>query len=128
MDSPQTIVPVLRSFDQRKVEEFYFGFLGFAQDWQHRFEPTLPLYQQVSRDWGGLRYVLHLSEHHGDACPGACVRLACQDLAVFHRQLLDRQYSYARPGLETMPWGMREMRVHDPFGNKLVFFEDLDTV
>ncbi|GAB2459326.1 glyoxalase superfamily protein [Comamonas humi] len=122
-----TVIPVLRSFDQAKAEEFYFGFLGFVQDWQHRFEPALPLYQQISLDWQGQRLVLHLSEHHGDACPGACVRLACADLPAFHQRLLDQQYGYARPGLETMPWGMREVRVQDPFGNRLVFFEETES-
>lgn len=121
---PPLIIPVLRSFDQAKAEQFYFGFLGFAQDWQHRFEPALPLYQQISREWQGQRYMLHLSEHHGDACPGTLVRLAWPQLERFHQQLLDQRYGFARPGLEIMPWGAREVRVHDPFGNRLVFFED----
>ena len=43
------------------------GLLGFRVDWEHRFRRAAPLYMQVSRD--GL--VLHLSEHHGDACPGS---------------------------------------------------------
>ena len=49
-----------------KAREFYIEFLGFAVDWEHRFEGVAPVYMQVSR--GNL--VLHLSEHHGDACPG----------------------------------------------------------
>lgn len=32
----------------------------------------------------------------------------------------------ARPGLEDMPWGSREMSVKDPFGNRLTFTMDLD--
>ena len=60
-------VPVLRIFDVVKAKEFYVGFLGFQIDWEHRFEPDLPVYMQVSR--GDL--VLHLSEHHGDGCPGS---------------------------------------------------------
>ncbi|ARU05848.1 glyoxalase/bleomycin resistance/extradiol dioxygenase family protein [Comamonas serinivorans] len=121
-------IPVFRSFDQAKVEEFYLGFLGFAQDWTHRFDANAPLYQQLSLQHPThpeLRCVLHLSEHHGDACPGAAVRIAWADLATFQQQLLDQQYRYARPGLETTPWGMREVRLADPFGNRLVFAEDL---
>ncbi len=53
---------MLRSFDEAKAREFYVGFLGFTIDWEHRFEPDLPLYMQVSRD--GI--VFHISEHHGD--------------------------------------------------------------
>ena len=60
-------VPIFRIFSEEKAKEFYLGFLGFRLDWEHRFEPGMPLYMQVSRD--GL--VLHLSEHHGDGSPGA---------------------------------------------------------
>lgn len=67
--------PILRIFDEAKAREFYVGFLGFAVDWAHRFEPGLPLYLQVSRD--GL--ILHLSEHHGDCCPGAALRVEVED-------------------------------------------------
>ena len=52
---------VLRIFDEAKAKEFYVDFLGFKVDWEHRFEPSLPLYMQVSK--GGC--VLHLSGHHG---------------------------------------------------------------
>jgi len=30
--------PVLRIFDVEKAKDFYFGFLGFSVDWEHRFE------------------------------------------------------------------------------------------
>ena len=62
-------IPTLRVFDEAKTREFYVQFLGCAIDWEHRFEPGLPLYMQVSR--GGL--ILHLSEHHGDGSAGAHV-------------------------------------------------------
>jgi len=65
------IVPVLRMLDVGKAREFYIDFLGFVVDWEHRFEPTLPLYMQTSRS----DCVLHLSEHHGDGCPGTRVRI-----------------------------------------------------
>ncbi|MET0542634.1 MAG: glyoxalase superfamily protein, partial [Variovorax sp.] len=42
-------VPILRIFDEAKAREFYVGFLGYKVDWEHRFEPGLPLYSQVSR-------------------------------------------------------------------------------
>ena len=125
------VIPVLRSFDQAKAAEFYLDFLGFAQDWTHRFEPALPLYQQISlrNTWAGAAEgavcVLHLSEHHGDASPGAYIRIAWPGLAAYQQHLLAKQYGNARPGIETMPWGMQEMRIADPFGNRLVFFEEL---
>lgn len=113
--------PVLRIFDEAKAREFYVDFLGFEVDWQHRFADDLPLYQQVSRD----ELVLHLTEHYGDACPGAQVRIAVQDIEALHAELSARHYKFARPGLETQPWGSREIRVSDPFGNRLVFAEPI---
>jgi uncharacterized glyoxalase superfamily protein PhnB len=112
-----TIIPVLRIFDCAKADEFYQGFLGFAVDWEHRFDANAPLYRQISR--GGL--VLQLSEHHGDACPGARIRVLMQGVEAFHRELTAKAYRYMRPGLETMPWGTLELDVTDPFGNHLCF-------
>lgn len=120
------VVPVLRSFDSKRATEFYQGFLGFAQDWTHRFGDDFPLYQQLSlRSPAGQACVLHLSEHHGDACPGSTVRIAWSQLQDFQESLLAKNYRHAKPGLESKPWGMLEMRIADPFGNHLVFFEDL---
>ena len=109
--------PILRSFDEAKAKEFYVGFLGFKVDWEHRFEPGLPLYMQVSR--GGC--VLHISEHHGDCSPGAAMRIEVDELDAFHQELMQKQYKHARPGIEDTPWGSRDMSVRDPFGNRLTF-------
>ena len=109
--------PILRIFDEAKAKEFYVAFLGFHVDWEHRFEPGLPLYMQVSKD----ACVLHLSEHHGDCCPGAAMRIEVSDLDAFQAELRSKDYKYARPGIEAMPWGTRDMSVTDPFGNRLTF-------
>lgn len=111
-------IPILRTFDETKMRAFYIDFLGFKEDWTHRFEPGLPLYVQLSLG----SCVLHLSEHHGDCCPGSALRISVQGLDTYQAGLLAKQYGYARPGIETMPWG-RDMRVADPFGNHLVFTE-----
>ena len=111
------VVPILRIFDERKAREFYVDFLGFTVDWEHRFEDDLPLYMQVSLD----ECVLHLSAHHGDCCPGAAIRIDTDGLESYRRMLLDKRYRYARPGIETTPWGSREMSILDPFGNRLTF-------
>ena len=113
------ITPILRSFDEAKAREFYLDFLGFTLDWEHRFEPGFPLYMQVSR--GGC--ALQLSEHHGDGSPGASIRIETDELDAFHAQLTAAKYKYARPGIEQMPWDSREMRLADPFGNRLTFFQ-----
>lgn len=112
-------VPVLRSFDQSKALEFYRDWLGFAVDWEHRFESGLPLYMQVSRD--GL--MLHISEHHGDATPGSQVRVEMTGLRDFHAELTAKAYKNNRPGLESPPWGGLEMTVTDPCGNRITFWE-----
>ena len=39
-----------------------------------------------------------------------------------HRELHERDYPYARPGIETEPWGL-EVAVLDPFANRLVFHQ-----
>src|SRR5512137_2370253 len=104
-------------FDEAKTREFYVDFLGFRVDWEHRFEPDLPLYMQVSRD----RCVLHLSGHHGDCCPGAAVRIEAADLDGYHAELMAKRYKHARPGIEAMPWGTRDMSIADPSGNRLTF-------
>ena len=109
-------IPILRSFDEAKAKEFYIGFLGFTVDSEHRFEPGLPLYMQVSRDG----CVLHLSEHHGDASPGAAIRIETSELDAFQAELIAKQYGFARPGIDEQPWG-RDMSVKGPFGNGLIF-------
>lgn len=110
-------IPILRIFDEAKAREFYVDFLGFEIDWEHRFEPGTPLYMQVSRD----ECVLHLSEHHGDGTPGSAIRIDTSDIDAFHAELASKRYKYARPGINEMPWGTREVSVADPFGNKLTF-------
>jgi hypothetical protein len=111
-------IPILRIFSVEKMREFYLGFLGFTLDWEHRFGENFPLYAQVSR--AGL--VLHLSEHHGDATPGAGVFLPVEGIAALHAELSAREYAYAKPGLDTVDWGV-QMQVRDPFGNTLRFCE-----
>lgn len=111
-------VPIIRVFDEARAREFYLDFLGCKVDWEHRFEPDAPLYMQVSR--GAL--LLHLSEHSGDATPGANAVVFTRDVAALHKQLLARNYRYNRPGLRKQDWGL-EVEVIDPFGNRLRFIE-----
>ena len=112
------VIPVLRIFDVDKAREFYTDFLGFGDDWEHTFDDHAPVYLQASR--GGA--VLHLSEHHGDASPGATARVIVDDVHGLHAELHQRDYRYAKPGLEQLPWG-REVTVLDPFANRIVFHQ-----
>lgn len=110
--------PIFRIFDEAKAREFYLDFLGFVVDWEHRFEPGMPLYMQVRRD----DMLLHLTEHHGDATPGASLRVNVGDVDTYHKEITAREYGYARPGVKNQPWNSRDMTITDPFGNKLTFF------
>ena len=116
-------IPVLRIFDVAKAREFYGEFLGFTIDWEHTFEDHAPVYFQASRE--GV--LLHLSEHHGDASPAATVRILVPDVMALHRELHAREYAYARPGVETQPWGL-EVAVLDPFANRIVFHQLVEEV
>ena len=73
------------------------------------------------------RCVLHLSEHHGDCCPGAAVRIETDELEAFQEELAVKRYRNARPGIQKMSWGSRDMSVADPFGNRLTFTSAVST-
>lgn len=112
-------VPILRMFSVDKTREFYLDFLGFKIDWEHRFDKDAPLYMQISR--GGT--VLHLSEHFGDGVPGSALYVYMKGIEEFHRELTAKNYRHAKPGILDQEWGMREIMIGDPSGNKLRFGE-----
>ena len=113
-------IPILRIFDEAKAREFYVDYLGFTVDWEHRFEPELPLYLQISRS--GL--ILHLSEHHGDGTPGSVIFCEVTGIKAFHAELEAKRYRYYRPGLDHEADAL-EFSVEDGFGNGLRFCEPL---
>jgi catechol 2,3-dioxygenase-like lactoylglutathione lyase family enzyme len=113
--------PILRIFDEPKAREFYIDWLGFKVDWEHRFEPDMPIYMQVSRG----DCTLHLSEHHGDGTPGTYVRVRVDELETYLDELKGRPYKYFRPSFEDREWNAREMVVYDGFGNRIIFYRPL---
>src|ERR1700759_193675 len=115
----QQTIPILRIFSVEKAREFYVDFLGFTVDWGHQFENVAPTYMQVSR--AGL--ILHLSEHHGDCCPGSTVFVWMTDIEEFHREITSKGYKYLNPGIETAFYGAKLVEVIDPFGNRIRFNE-----
>jgi len=112
--------PVLRSFDEAKAKEFYIDFLGFQVDFEYRFGENFPLYMGISKD----DCQLHITEHYGAANPGGAVRIAIEGIREYQQALLDKQYKFARPGLDQKPWGVIEMTITDPFGNRITFAEE----
>ena len=101
----EEVIPVLRVRDAAAAVRWYAR-LGFAQQWEHRFEPGFPVYTEVAR--GRVR--LHLSEHEGDARPDTLVYLRVADLDAVAAEF----------GVvpEEQPWG-RELALRDPDGNRL---------
>lgn len=118
-------VPILRIFDEARAREFYVDYLGFTVDWEHRFEPTAPLYLQISRH----SLVLHLSEHHGDGTPGQVVYVAATGIRDLHAELQNKHYPQLNPGLDASPGneGGLSLTLLDPFGNTLRIDESADS-
>jgi len=115
-----TTIPIMRIFDVVKAKDFYVGFLGFTIDWEHRFDSLAPVYLQISK--GDL--VLHLSEHHGDCCPGSTVFVWMKGIEDFHATITSRGYGYMRPGIERTFYNSVCVEVTDPFGNRIRFNEE----
>lgn len=113
-------IPILRIADARKARDFYVNFLGFRVDWERQFDPTSPVYMQVSR--GGC--VLHLSAREGDGCAGATVMLKATGLQGYELELRSHANNgVRRPELGYTGQGTIGMEIVDPFGNRLRFDE-----
>ncbi|MEU0517442.1 glyoxalase superfamily protein [Streptosporangium sp. NPDC006007] len=101
----EEVIPILRVEDAALAVGWYER-LGFTMQWEHRFEPRLPAFVEVTR--GRVR--IFLSEHKGDAGPGTLVYLRVRDVDAVSAEFGVRA--------EEMPWG-REIELRDPDGNRL---------
>lgn len=110
-------IPILRIVDLDKALAFWVGFLGFSVEWTHRTGDAGPHYLSITR--GDCR--IHLSEHHGDGCPGAVVFVPVADIEALHAELVAKDYPFMRPGLEDSGHDSRTVQVIDPFGNRIRF-------
>ncbi|MEU4384205.1 glyoxalase superfamily protein [Promicromonospora sp. NPDC023805] len=108
-------VPVLRVQDEARAREFYVDYLGFGVEWEHRFEPGMPLYLRIRRG----QAVLDLSEHHGDGTPGTVVWVPVASADVLHAELSRRPHARLRPGIDRDAPGGPTIELVDPFGNVL---------
>ncbi|MGC0423026.1 glyoxalase superfamily protein [Embleya sp. AB8] len=98
-------IPILRVVDAAESVHWYAR-LGFAKQWEHRFEPNLPAFVEVARG----EVSLFLSEHTGDATPDTLIYLRLTDIAPVARE-------FGVP-IEQAPWG-QELELTDPDGNRL---------
>ncbi|WP_415971980.1 glyoxalase superfamily protein [Rhodococcus sp. 077-4] len=110
-------IPILRIFDDSEARAFYIGYLGFTVEWEHRFEPHLPLYVRISR----AQCTLDLSQHYGDGTPGTSVWIPIADVTSFNAELLQKNNPHSRPGIDHDAPGGPTMTVTDPFSNNLRF-------
>ncbi|WP_299045357.1 glyoxalase superfamily protein [uncultured Tateyamaria sp.] len=114
-------IPIFRCFDERLARDFYLGFLGFVETFAFRQDRDGPLCLGVQL--GKCR--LHLSEFFGDASPGGSIRIEMDDVHGFCAAVLAKDDPHARPEVQRQPWGMDDMTMSDPFGNRLIFCTDI---
>jgi len=101
----EQIIPIFRVADAEAAFSWYTR-LGFERDFEHRFEPGLPLYLGIRR--GDVR--IHLSEHVGDAKPGSLAYVWVEDV--------DAVAAEFGVTVHSEPWA-REIQLRDPDGNRL---------
>lgn len=101
----EEVIPILRVADVARAAAGYRQ-LGFEQEWEHRFEPHLPVFVSVAR--GRMR--LFLSEHTRDARPDTLLYLRIDDVDQVAEQ-------FGLP-LEDTRWA-REVELRDPDDNRL---------
>ena len=100
--------------NEARSRAFYVDRLGFRVDWTHRFGPELPALLQVSR--GGMTF--YLSEHVMDCAVGGLIHLFVESVDDWHAELHRNGVVIELPPTD-QPWGLREMHLLDPDGNRL---------
>ena len=112
----QSVIPQLRMTNAERTQAFYLEQLGFNVDWQHQFEPGLPLFLQISR----AGQTIFLTGHAGDCQPGGAVYFWVPDADACYTAFTSKGVQPTK-AIEDMPWGVREFLLTDPDGNHLRF-------
>ncbi len=107
-------VPTLQSNDAIKSYEFYHSVLGFEKNWEHRFEPELPLFISMSN---GVNTVF-ITEHKNESAFGMELYFYVKkvDSLVVHAKSQGVAFDVE---LHETPYGTKEFTIKDPDGNKL---------
>jgi hypothetical protein len=58
--------------------------------------------------------LLHLTEHHGDCCPGSTAFVWMTGINEFHREITSMGYKFHRPGIETTFYDSKSVEVIHP--------------
>lgn len=112
----QRVTPQFRMLDWRISRPFYEHDLGFQVQWEHTFEPGLPVFTEVSLDGVSL----FLTEHVGDCEVGGAAYFVVDDVDALYADFQARGARVAEAP-QYSPWNTREMLVIDPDGNRLRF-------
>ncbi len=115
-------VPTLRVEDAMRSVAFYGEQLGFKEDWRHQHAPALPWFVSLSRD--GLSVFL---TEHPECAAGALVYFYVADVDDLFRAFGARGAVTEQAPVDR-PWGMREMQIRDPDGNRLRFGQHVEGV
>jgi len=102
----EQLVPIFRIADA-DIAVAWYRRLGFESTGTHQFEPDLPRYVFLERGDSHL----HLSEHAGDAPHRSVAYLYVDDV--------DAIAAAFGVSADDQPWGMREVGLTDPDGNRL---------
>ena len=100
------VVPFLRVADAEASAEWYAR-LGFSIEWRTRAQPHVPLFVAIAKDDARI----FLSEHSGDAHPDGLLYIYVEDVDAVAADF------GTTAGLAY--YGMREIEVTDPDGNRL---------
>ncbi len=109
-------VPTFRVKEAEAACAYFTEKLGFQKDWEHRFEPGLPLFISVSRD----DIAIHLSEHTGDGPFAVRVYIYVRDPDALYDELKSRG-ARIRVEIQTTSHNTREFMVEDLDGNCVRF-------
>ena len=100
------VVAFIRVADAEATARWYAR-LGFREEWRTQAEPHLPLFLAITNGEGRI----FLSEHMGDAHPDALLYIYVDDVdAVAAEFGVQAELAY---------YGMREIEIVDPDGNRL---------
>jgi hypothetical protein len=112
------LIPIIHTSSAAKAVEWYAK-LGFKKDWEHRFEPDLPAFVQISN--GEMK--IFLSEHKGDARPDTLLYLRVADVDEFVKEFVNE--GVVKVEVEEGR-RVREVELRDLDGNRLRIETPLD--
>jgi uncharacterized glyoxalase superfamily protein PhnB len=113
-------IPIFRILNYDEAVEFYIDFLGFTIDWEHRFDPSEPVYMQISRN----NLTLHLSENKRFQIK-VIIFIDTRGIEEFHKELVEKTTTDSVPEIYKTDWQTLQLEIEDPFGNLLRFNETI---